>query len=177
MYAAHKLPVLGVMRASRQPSRFVPSTTPSKPFASAIVRHAASPLNRVLIVTDSRSQVRVRTFLKGRIVFNSGNSTFDCLIRDMSGTGAKLVLTQAATLPEVFDLHILNKGAIYRAQIRWRRADQIGVRFLGADAQHDARTDPVESRVKQLEVENEALREEIERLRSDLRALRAGSSL
>lgn len=176
MYAAHKLPVLGVMRASRQPSPFVPSTTPSKPFAF-VGRRTASPLNRVLIVTDSRSKVRVRTFLKGRIVFNNGNSTFDCLVRDLSGTGAKLVLTETATLPEVLDLHILNKGAIHRAQIRWRRADQIGVRFLDGDTQHGARTDAVEIRVKQLEAENEALRDEIERLRSELRALRAGVSL
>lgn len=121
---------------------------------------------RVLIVTESRSQVRVRTFLKGRIVFNNGNSTFDCLVRDLSGTGAKLVLTQTATLPEVFDLHILHKGAIYRAQIRWRRTDQIGVRFLDADAQQGAGADTVEVRLKQLEVENEALRDEIDKLRA-----------
>lgn len=123
-------------------------------------------------MSDKRTEARTRTFLKGRIVFNNGSSTFDCLVRDMSSTGAKLVLTEAATLPDIFDLHILNKGAKLKAHIRWRRADQIGVRFVDAEVQPQDPWPDAEKRIRQIELENAGLREEIDRLEAELEQLR-----
>lgn len=119
-------------------------------------------------MSNKRAETRTRTFLRGRIVFNNGNSTFDCVVRDLSPLGAKLVLTEAATLPDIFELHILNKEAKYRAQIRWRQADQIGVRFIDAEIHRESRPIGTESRIERLEAENTSLREEIERLRAEL---------
>lgn len=78
---------------------------------------------------DQRQNVRMRTFLKGKVVFNNGCSTMDCLIRDMSGTGARLELSETTTLPEVFDLYIQNKDQTFRSTLRWRRANGVGVTF------------------------------------------------
>lgn len=80
-------------------------------------------------MSEHRREARQRVFLKGRIVFNNGSSSFDCLVRDMSSAGARLVMSDATTLPEAFDLYIPQKDRTYRAILRWRREDGIGVTF------------------------------------------------
>lgn len=120
-------------------------------------------------MSEHRRETRQRVFLKGRIVFNNGSSSFDCLVRDMSSSGARLVMSDAATLPEAFDLYIPQKDRTYRATLRWRRTDGIGVIFEDpARAPAPAAApDPVATeasvtmllrRVSELETENAALR-------------------
>ncbi|MCJ2017641.1 MULTISPECIES: PilZ domain-containing protein [unclassified Methylobacterium] len=119
-------------------------------------------------MSEHRRETRQRVFLKGRIVFNNGSSSFDCLVRDMSSSGARLVMSETTTLPEVFDLYIPQKDRTYRATLRWRREDGIGVTFEdAARAAAAAVPDPVATdasvtlllrRVSELETENAALR-------------------
>ncbi|MCJ2070071.1 PilZ domain-containing protein [Methylobacterium sp. J-030] len=119
-------------------------------------------------MSEHRRETRQRVFLKGRIVFNNGSSSFDCLVRDMSSSGARLVMSDTATLPEAFDLYIPQKDRTYRATLRWRREDGIGVTFEDpARAPPPAAPDPAASeasvtmllrRVSELETENAALR-------------------
>lgn len=120
-------------------------------------------------MSEHRREARQRVFLKGRIIFNNGSSSFDCLVRDLSPTGARLVMSDATTLPEAFDLYIPQKDRTYRATLRWRREDGIGVTF---EAPAQAGTGPAASdpagmaasvtmllkRVSELETENAALR-------------------
>lgn len=91
-------------------------------------------------MSEHRREVRQRTFLKGRIVFNNGASSMDCLVRDLSLSGARLALSQSAVLPEAFDLYIPQKEKTYRSSVRWRRSDGIGVTF--ADDPSAARSEP-----------------------------------
>jgi hypothetical protein len=124
-------------------------------------------------MSEHRREARQRVFLKGRIVFNNGSSSFDCLVRDMSATGARLVMSDATTLPDAFDLYIPQKDRTYRAALRWRREDGIGVTFeapanaAAAKATAPASPDPAATdasvsmllrRVSELETENAALR-------------------
>ncbi|MGH1570054.1 PilZ domain-containing protein [Methylobacterium sp. P31] len=120
-------------------------------------------------MSEHRREVRQRVFLKGRIVFNNGSSSFDCLVRDMSSSGARLVMSDATTLPEAFDLYIPQKDRTYRANLRWRREDGIGVTFeeparvstapAALDpAAADASVTMLLKRVSELETENAALR-------------------
>lgn len=120
-------------------------------------------------MSEHRRETRQRVFLKGRIVFNNGSSSFDCLVRDMSSSGARLVMSDATTLPEVFDLYIPQKDRTYRATLRWRREDGIGVTFeeparavASPTAPDPALTDASVAmllrRVSELETENAALR-------------------
>ncbi|MDO9440029.1 MAG: PilZ domain-containing protein, partial [Beijerinckiaceae bacterium] len=85
-------------------------------------------------MSDKRKEARQRTFLKGRIIFNNGASSMDCLVRDLSSIGARLALTETATLPDLFDLFIPQKERTYRASLRWRRTDGIGVAFVDETA-------------------------------------------
>ena len=120
-------------------------------------------------MSEHRREARQRVFLKGRIVFNNGSSSFDCLVRDMSATGARLVMSDATTLPEAFDLYIPQKDRTYRATLRWRREDGIGVTFGDDPARTPAPPIPdsvaseaslsmLLKRVGELETENAALR-------------------
>jgi hypothetical protein len=116
-------------------------------------------------MSEHRRETRQRVFLKGRITFNNGASSIDCLVRDMSSSGARLVLSETTVLPEVFDLYIAQKDRTYRATLRWRREDGVGVVFdeagraaAAADAAVDASLAMLLKRVSELEAENAALR-------------------
>ena len=117
-------------------------------------------------MTEHRKEVRQRTFLKGRILFNKGASSMDCLVRDMSASGARLALTETTTLPDSFDLYIPQKEKTFRSALAWRRADSVGITFqddaVAAPAPVPAE-DPASilmlmRRVSELEAENAALR-------------------
>lgn len=120
-------------------------------------------------MSEHRREARQRVFLKGRIVFNNGSSSLDCLVRDMSPTGARLVMSEATTLPDAFDLYIPQKDRTYRATLRWRREDGIGVTFEAParagtapaspdPAPTDASVTLLLKRISELETENAALR-------------------
>jgi hypothetical protein len=62
-----------------------------------------------------------------------------CLLSDMSETGARIDVENAAQVPEQFMLLLSANGAARRAcQVVWRTHSQIGVRFElpGVAAQH-----------------------------------------
>lgn len=123
-------------------------------------------------MSEHRRELRQRVFLKGRIMYNNGASSLDCLVRDLSASGARLALSETTTLPEVFDLYIPQKDKTYRATLRWRREDGVGVVFPAeamraapapggapADAAGtDASVTMLLRRVSELEAENATLR-------------------
>ncbi|MFY9291757.1 MAG: PilZ domain-containing protein [Methylorubrum rhodinum] len=117
--------------------------------------------------SEQRQDIRKRTFLKGRILFNKGASSMDCLIRDLSETGARLELSETSTLPEVFDLYIPQKDETFRCTLRWRRDGGVGIAFADHHAKPaaaepaplpDASIGVLLRRIAELEAENAALR-------------------
>ena len=120
--------------------------------------------------SDQRRSVRMKTFLKGRISFNGGASTMDCLIRDLSSVGARLELSQTSAIPEVFELYVPNRDRTLRATLCWRRDNGVGVTFdapnekpVPVSANEPAQpADPSMAillrRISELEAENTALR-------------------
>jgi hypothetical protein len=80
-------------------------------------------------VTPPRAE-RVRTILGARAIFNGGRSVFDCQIRNISETGARLTLNEGLSLPGSFDLEIPTRNKTYRALLRWRTKDAAGVQFV-----------------------------------------------
>jgi len=81
---------------------------------------------------DHRTCRRMRALKGCRIVFNHENSTIDCMMRDRSMTGARLLLTAPYAAPDRFDVFIASANATVPARRIWQRGLEIGVAFEGA---------------------------------------------
>ena len=85
-------------------------------------------------MSELRSKTRQRCFLGARIQFNNRRSSFDCLVRDISTTGARLELRTFESMPDEFDLVIPQHERQYRAKVMWRRNNLCGVCFVERSA-------------------------------------------
>jgi hypothetical protein len=71
---------------------------------------------------DERRQIlRQKSFLKGRINFDNGRFSLDCMIRDLSNLGARIIFADTVNVPDVVDLHVPQKNRTARAVVTWRR--------------------------------------------------------
>jgi hypothetical protein len=76
-----------------------------------------------------RPPPRRRTLKSGRVVFNNGRSVIDCVVRNLSLSGALLVLPNLLGVPETFDLHIDSDRIHHVARAIWKGHGEIGVEF------------------------------------------------
>jgi len=116
---------------------------------------------------ERRRSSRQRSFLHGCLYFNNRRSAIDCLVRDISRTGARLLFSQTATIPDVVDLHIPQKEQWLKARVQWRSGEEVGVAFEQAPAVSTSGTGDLAQRVEQLENELAALKRVIKRLKID----------
>lgn len=84
---------------------------------------------------ERRQTLRRRTLLGGRIEF-LGRATFDCVIRNLSDTGAKISCAQHIVLPDLFHLVILKRDERRRVRTIWRGEEVVGLEFV-ADADYE----------------------------------------
>jgi PilZ domain len=78
---------------------------------------------------DRRQRFRGRVYYGGRIAFNARSSTIDCLVRNFSPFGAKVVVENTALLPDEVDFAIPRRAFSCLARIVWRRANEAGFAF------------------------------------------------
>ena len=78
-------------------------------------------------MSERRTDARQRMLKSGTIIYNNSSSVFDCTVRNLSKTGACLMVASPRGVPEEFDL--LLEGARHHCIVSWRRADRIGVKF------------------------------------------------
>jgi hypothetical protein len=125
-------------------------------------------------MNDKRTSPRLRSFLKGRVVFNGGQSSLECLIRDMSTTGARLELSGSVTLPDRFDLYLPHRDETCKVHLQWRRGGQIGVAFdqIESAPPMPAAPQDVAERVQQLESELGLMRLLLAQMKSELETLK-----
>lgn len=120
-------------------------------------------------LTDRRGSLRGRTLLKGRIEFGHKRANLDCVLRDLSEGGARLLVSESVPLPEEFDLHLAHLARTRRAQVRWRGGTSVGVQFLDDQGGRGEESEGGEAagRIKELEAEVRKLRRLLADLRSD----------
>jgi hypothetical protein len=124
---------------------------------------------------ERRGPTRQRSFLRGCIYFDNRRLAIDCLIRDVSPAGARLIFSQAVSVPDVVDLYIANRKETLRAHVQWRHGDEAGVAFAKdgqAPGPAPALDRALADRVQKLESEIAALRRMLKRLRNELAAHR-----
>jgi uncharacterized small protein (DUF1192 family) len=118
---------------------------------------------------ERRVSRRQKSFLHGQVFVSRKQGALSCLIRDFSETGARLIFSDTVALPGVFDLYIPQQDRTLRAHVRWRRRDEIGLRFVAAEPAPAAALGPDETaqRIAALEAEIATLRALVRRLRRD----------
>jgi hypothetical protein len=122
---------------------------------------------------ERRKSTRQKSFLRGMIYFNNRRNAVDCLIRDISTYGARLIFSDAVTVPDVIELYIPQKEQTLRVHVTWRHGQEVGVAFTQA-AQVDAVAEPGESpgqalteRVARLEMEMAGLKRILKKMKTD----------
>ena len=117
---------------------------------------------------ERRKIARQKSFLRGMIYFNNRRNAVDCLIRDISPYGARLIFSDAVTTPDVLDLYIPQKEQTLRTHVIWRHGQEVGVAFAQA-TQLDpaAETGDLAERVARLEMEIIGLKKLLKKMKTD----------
>ena len=117
---------------------------------------------------ERRKVSRHKSFLRGMIYFNNKRNVVDCLIRDISPYGARLIFSDAVTTPDALDLYIPQKEQTLRVHVIWRHGQEVGVAFAQI-AQVDPGTEPGElsERVARLETEIAGLKRLLRKMKND----------
>lgn len=79
---------------------------------------------------ERRGAPRTRILKKGKLILPNNISVFDCVIRDISETGARLSCEQTGLLPNELQLMFFAIRETRYVRVVWRRPGELGVQFL-----------------------------------------------
>ena len=94
--------------------------------------HAAGNTALARGVDEARVAPRRRMLKSCKVAYNDRHVTVDCMLRDMSATGARLRVEGSVSAPDTFELLIPLDGLEADCQVVWRSGPDLGVRFLSA---------------------------------------------
>jgi len=105
--------------------------------------------------SDKRRAARRRVLFSGKLVNADASATFDCTIRDLSATGAKVRLAGTAPVPSEIWLIEVREGLAFKCRVAWRALPQLGLEFTET---HDLKVAGTaeERMLKRIWVENAA---------------------
>jgi len=78
---------------------------------------------------ERRSSKRVPVHLEAHVVCDTSSSSAECIIRDISSTGARLVFPCLAEIPVEFVLQIPGTDAAARGRLIWSTGQENGIMF------------------------------------------------
>lgn len=102
-------------------------TKPTKSHESAEIRPISAEQDRRN--QNRRNSERCRTLKTGRIIYNNLSCVLDCMVLDVTDSGAKIQAADNLDLPKEIRLEI-QFGMTRDCEICWRDANKIGVRFI-----------------------------------------------
>ena len=82
-----------------------------------------------MTAADNRDSPRLRTFKGGAISFDRV-AGLECIVRNLSDTGACVELSGATTVPDQFSLIIRPELIRRECEVEWRKGKKVGVRFI-----------------------------------------------
>ena len=80
-------------------------------------------------MSENRSKPRVRTFKGGSIIFGVA-AAIDCVVRNLSETGACVEVDNTIGIPDDFMLLIKPEFLKRNCHVAWTSAQRVGVRFV-----------------------------------------------
>ena len=81
------------------------------------------------VFEDRRREPQHRVLKGGTLTFNRGFGALECVVRNQSDRGAKLVFGDSSAVPPRFSLRISGDDRLRGAQVRWRSLTETGVEF------------------------------------------------
>lgn len=78
-----------------------------------------------------RGAPRLKTFLRAEIVDDRTVRICECIVVDLSDTGAQLFVAERDEIPQQFWLHIRGRKLKERVELVRRLGEAVGVRFIG----------------------------------------------
>jgi 2-succinyl-5-enolpyruvyl-6-hydroxy-3-cyclohexene-1-carboxylate synthase len=88
------------------------------------------PSDVVEVTTAEQRRVakRMRVLKSAKLILDDMRA-IDCAVRDISATGAKVLIGSSNNLPDKFKLFMVSDSTIRDVEIAWKRHDMIGVNF------------------------------------------------
>jgi hypothetical protein len=87
---------------------------------------------------NQRIAPRFRVLGHAQIITQAGAT--NCVVRDLSETGAKLGVSTHVRLPAEFDLWFVRRRLKLRVRVRWRKGEFVGVAFCEPEKAPKARS-------------------------------------
>jgi uncharacterized small protein (DUF1192 family) len=119
-------------------------------------------------MNELRNSRRIKSFLRGFIYDCRKSGAMDCMIRDLSESGARIVLSETVALPEVIEIDIPQRELRRRARVVWRRNDEAGLSFSQAENMPEPlaamTAEEITARIGMLEAEIASLRARLQSL-------------
>lgn len=81
------------------------------------------------VFPERRADLRRRALKGATVSFNNGYSSFECVVRNQSDSGARLSFAETFALPRQFWLTIADERPV-RAEVRWSSMTAVGVEWV-----------------------------------------------
>jgi hypothetical protein len=78
---------------------------------------------------ERRSASRRRVVLRGMLVFGDPLSSFECAIKNLSETGARVRVPAQVSPPNEVWLVDVSEGVAYEGRVSWRGLPEVGLKF------------------------------------------------
>jgi PilZ domain len=82
--------------------------------------------------SEARMAPRRRMLKSGKIAYADRHVTVECLVRDISATGARLRVEGSVSAPDTFELLVPLDGLEANCEVVWRAGADLGIKFLAA---------------------------------------------
>lgn len=120
-------------------------------------------------MSDRRNVSRQKSLLRGFVYFDNSPSAVECVVRDISETGARLKFQNFPAIADTLELHVPVKGQKFRANVEWHEDGEIGIAFFDASEPSNAAPPAGElfARMNRLEAEIAGLKKLVNRLQQN----------
>ncbi|MBO6538572.1 MAG: PilZ domain-containing protein [Rhizobiaceae bacterium] len=82
------------------------------------------------VFAERRGALRHRVLKSATLRYNRGYGALECIVRNLSDTGARLAFGETAAVPTEFDFWLNGSDAPMRAVVRWRGLESVGIEFI-----------------------------------------------
>jgi PilZ domain len=80
---------------------------------------------------DLRGHKRIEWNRPGKIISLLGHHICNCWVKDISPSGARLIVPMSEVVPDFFRLNYGAEDVKPKCSVRWRTDKELGVRFIG----------------------------------------------